>query len=179
MSDLQFIPYAGNHGHVYFGDEQLGLAERTGNNLYIPSQSRSARTLIDCALKLASKNAAKAKKEYVAAQRIVSAIAAIAKATGAGGAMKTSAQLYAAADYLRRHGFRYELGSHSRDRCMIGALESVGGVDWGLRGAAREELERVTGDSLDASYLRSAGWTKEDAIAALEIAADYASAEGR
>jgi len=93
--------------------------------------------------------------------------------------MKTSEVLYRARDYIRDHGFSYSMFDGCAT-CIAGAVVTLGtgrateimnkhflpalGLCWGDIGA--QELERD-------------GWTQGDAIAALEMAADIAFAEGQ
>lgn len=90
--------------------------------------------------------------------------------------MKQSEILYAAADYIRTHGWlRGEAGDHGGPRCISGAIWSVtrDDVPWLL-----PTLLSVTGDN-PARFNDKHCKTADDAIAALEIAADIAAAEGK
>ena len=93
--------------------------------------------------------------------------------------MKTSTALYKAADYIRAHGWkRGSYGAPSGPRCMAGAILSV------VHGPAQpivdcQQLASVT-DGLAAEMFNDYHCkSADDAIAALEIAADIACAEGR
>ena len=91
--------------------------------------------------------------------------------------MKTSEVLYAAAGYIRERGWiQGSFGEHGRPRCMDGALMSAGcrapwiNVD--------SYLDRVCGCA-SMEFNDKQCKTANEAIAALEIAADIAFAEGQ
>jgi len=100
--------------------------------------------------------------------------------------MKTSDMLYAAADYIRLHGWRKNwYGEHLGPRCMIGACASAAGSDAGgigmLEARLKPALECVVGNESALAVIDFNDdhcKTANDAIAALEIAADIACAEG-
>ncbi len=87
--------------------------------------------------------------------------------------MTTSETLRAAAQYIREHGWRRQwYGRHGGPRCMLGALWSAN-----PESAYRDEWGRILMDvcgcraaDFNDKYCKSA----DDAIAALEIAADLA-----
>jgi len=90
--------------------------------------------------------------------------------------------LRAAAKYIRRHGWRQEeYGADGGPRCMAGAVRSVVGLEPDLPDTDEYEglmsiLEKVAGPNIadfNDVYCRTA----DDAIAALEIAADLAAPE--
>jgi class 3 adenylate cyclase len=95
--------------------------------------------------------------------------------------MNVAEQLRAAAQYIREHGWtRRGFGLHGGPRCMIGAIGSVLGIDpqrvsvpvpvvlYGVCGDCSDKQGLVAFNDHDCK-------TKNDAIAALEIAADLAS----
>jgi hypothetical protein len=90
---------------------------------------------------------------------------------------KTAEQvLRGAAQYIREHGWRRRYyGTHGGPRCMLGALMSASAPDrfYGLRVAGT--LMPVTGGSSPAEFNDVHCKTANDAIAALEIAADLAA----
>ena len=78
--EIKFVAYSqkdGAGGTVFFGNDALGRATRLADGLYIPSGHRNPCTLYRCALALAAKDAARLEKLYHAAERLVSAIAAL------------------------------------------------------------------------------------------------------
>jgi len=86
--------------------------------------------------------------------------------------MKTSETLYAAARYIRKHGW-VNHGGGSDACCMLDAL-------WRTKNQsldAYNTLRRVT-DMHPADFNDFHCRSADDAIAALEIAADIAAAEG-
>ena len=92
--------------------------------------------------------------------------------------MKTSDTLYAAADYIRENGFSFEMYDGCA-RCIAGAVVNIG------TGRAHEIMCHtflptlcMEWDDISAEALERNHWTADDAIAALEIAADIACAEG-
>jgi len=99
--------------------------------------------------------------------------------------MKTSDALYAAADYIRRHGFspRYSERESGRPKCgcFIHAVETV--VGEGDSYVALTKLRTIifNGDAgvFGMRPLIEEGWNTNDAAAACEIAADIARAQGK
>ena len=96
--------------------------------------------------------------------------------------MKTSEALYAAARYIRKHGFSPEWNPRGKCGCFVHAIHAVGtsgNRDYTPAVVIAVRVCRVIGCSVDADDLREYGWTtKRDAAAACEIAADIAAAEG-
>ena len=97
--------------------------------------------------------------------------------------MKTSEALYAAADYIRKHGWqKYDMGCDGGPRCIVGALYSATGMD--PRANYRDTLpgysaiSRMLDDDWLGDYNDTYFESADDAIAVLEIAADIATAEG-
>ncbi len=91
--------------------------------------------------------------------------------------MKTSEALYAAADYIREHGWTRGTFSDNAGRvCMIGAIDRTTARAGHV--AACMALANTIGDNIVVfnDYHCESG---DDAIAALEIAADIAAAEGK
>lgn len=96
--------------------------------------------------------------------------------------MKPSGILYAAADCIREHGWTRGRYQHEGRVCMVGAIAAVGGVLSeglvALPARARELLEIVCDDCAPTQFNDEHCKTANDAIAALEIAADIAAASG-
>ena len=96
--------------------------------------------------------------------------------------MTPSAILYAAADYMREHGFSPEFGKDGCPRCFSGSM-SLGcsplatgtSETWD---SAFMVLNSIVGD-MGARALRRDGWNTDDAVAALTIAADIAFEDER
>jgi hypothetical protein len=104
--------------------------------------------------------------------------------------MKVSETLYAARDYIREHGWRrLGYGIHGGRRCMAGACSSVVAdgsqfvsACWSRFIGPGTPIQRalaVVTDGVDIGDFNDFHCeTADDAIAALEIAADIAAAEG-
>lgn len=75
-ADLSAEPWTLRHRRIMFRGTFLGMAEVLADGLYIAAGARNPRTLYGCAMFFAARRAARANKEYLAAQRLVSALAA-------------------------------------------------------------------------------------------------------
>lgn len=77
------------------------------------------------------------------------------------------------ARYIRKHGFSPMIGDHGGPRCFLGAWGSAGGrLSMDDPFADAGALNSVLCIPTDTRTLRDCGWTKRDAAAACEIAAD-------
>ena len=96
--------------------------------------------------------------------------------------MKMSENLYAAADYIREHGWVRRSYRSGNRCCMLGAIAATGGIlsdaFVGLPVGAHQALKIVCGGVPAAEFNDKYCKTANDAIAALEIAADIAAASG-
>lgn len=92
--------------------------------------------------------------------------------------MKTSEVLYGAAEYIRANGFSPEIGEHGHPRCFLGSIVSIVGVGHHPYPISAERALDEVGVPYSARSLRAYGWQRDDAIAALEIAADISAAKG-
>jgi hypothetical protein len=79
-----------------------------------------------------------------------------------------------AADYVREHGFSAHFDTHGGPCCFIAAIACVvGGLNERWDRASDGPLNDVAEYGCDS--IKRHGWTKNDAIAAFEIAADLAT----
>ena len=92
--------------------------------------------------------------------------------------MKESEILYAAAESMRKSGYAHEYNSLGCG-CFLDHIHRAlkGCVPADSYASARLRLDEVVGVDLRESALARAGWNKDDAIAALTIAADCAFEE--
>lgn len=100
---------------------------------------------------------------------------------------KITQTLRKAADYIDRFGFSPYFSSDGGPRCFIGAISSASmngtldGVDIGQDAITFFEDVIFAGQRAywyNSGNLIREGWNKDDAVAALAIAADLAEAEG-